>query len=407
MSYSRLYRIKSTLYRLLFPGFLTIGIPSIRRPNTEIIYLYQTLESLINNTSADDKREITVVILLSDLNDTYNDEIARDVYSKFKNFCKEGFLRIIKAPIKIYPNFDMLKSTLHDKIERVKWRAKQNIDFAYLCLYSKNISEYYIQLEDDVLSAGNFSKYIRSQINNVTESWFMLEFSRLGFIGKLFKNEDIITVADFLLYHFEKKPGDLLLGKMLSLKGQTSPIHSVYSLFQHNGKFSSLENKMMPSIDSFFKDADKLILPIMSLPKGNNPPAKLVTSFEAVPGYFPSYAYDGNASSFFWAKTPKRYDHFSVLFETPQNFKRIIVSTGEPTRKKDSLLNSVLFVAVKRNTPIRKGRCGYFYRLADFIDGEVDTKAMGISVPSSIVCLRIYLKRTSKTWVILRDIILI
>ncbi|XP_045175986.2 alpha-1,6-mannosyl-glycoprotein 4-beta-N-acetylglucosaminyltransferase-like isoform X2 [Mercenaria mercenaria] len=395
-------------YRRNNKGFLTIGIPSIRRPNTESVYLYQTLESLINNTNEKEKREITVVVLLSDLNETFNDKIAREIYTRFQIFVEGGFIRIIKAPKTIYPNFDKLSSTMNDNIKRVQWRAKQNIDFAYLCSYSKNISDYYLQLEDDVLSARNFSTYIRNQIYNVTRPWFMLEFSRLGFIGKLFKDEDLEWVAKYLMKNFEKAPGDLLLGKMLSVRGQRFPIHTHFSLFQHNGKFSSLENKMMPSIDSKFKDADSIKLPILSAPKGNNPPTKFKTSFQIVPGYFPSFAYDNNSTTFFWAKRPRKLDYLSLHFKSPHNFTRIIISTGDSKRKQDSLLNSALFTAIKHKSDVHiQGKCGSFILLADFIDGEIDTKAMGINIPNNIICLKIQLMKNSKTWIIIRDIVLI
>lgn len=356
-----------------------------------------------------DREEITVVVLMSDLNETYNSEMAGHVYKSYQSFCDSGFIRIIKAPKSMYPNFSRLKQTLNDRKERVQWRAKQNVDFAYLFLYSRNISDYYIQLEDDVLSAKNFSNYIRIQIQNTSNSWFMLEFSRLGFIGKLFKNVDIDWVADFLLKYYETKPGDLLLGKMLAVSGQKIPIHADFSLFQHNGKFSSLEHKMMPSIDSKFIDADKISLPIMNLPKGNNPPAQFATNFVAVSGYVPSFAYDGNSSTYFWAKRPRRNDYFAIYFESPQSFSRIIIATGDSKRKRDSLLSGMLFVGFKSKTDgvFQKKKCDNSIRISDFVDGEIDTKAMGVHIPKNVVCLKIQLKRNSKTWVIIRDIVLI
>jgi hypothetical protein len=236
----------------------------------------------------------------------------------------------------------------------------------------------------------------------------MLEFSRLGFIGKLFKDRDLQWVGNYLLKNFGKAPGDLFLGKMRALHGQKSPIHTEFSLFQHNGKFSSLKNKMMPSIDSKFKDADKIKLPIMTLPKGDNPPAIFETSFESVPGYPPFYAYDNNSSSFYWAKRPQKLDYFTVHFEKPHNFSRIIISTGDAKRKQDSLAQSTLSVSVKQTTVAYiPGKCGNFVTMAEFIDGEIDTKAMGLHIPNNILCLKILLKRNSKTWVIIRDIVLI
>lgn len=396
---------------LLFSkGFLTVGIPSIRRPSTDTVYLIQTLQSLINHTSHEDKQALTIVVLLADLNQTYNEELGRTLNTKLRKHLDDGFVRVIKPPREIYPNFDNIKKTYNDGGDRLKWRAKQNIDFAYLLLYSQNISDFYIQLEDDVLCATNFTQSIRSELQGMgrTEKWFMLEFSRLGFIGKLFKSKDLPWISNYLLQHFDEKPGDLLLGKMLHANGQRKPIHSNFSLFQHNGKFSSLKNKLMPSIDAYFKDADNIDLPIMQIPTGDNPPASLLTTFEGVPGYPLTAVYDNNATSFYWAKGLRKNDMLLLTLEGPANFSRIIISTGDARRKKDSLMFSALFTAPSRFDRHRneENRCGFFSKLADFIDGEIDTKAMGIQIPLDLLCLKILLRKDSKTWVIFRDIVL-
>lgn len=42
------------------------------------------------------------------------------------------------------------------------------------------------------------------------DSWDMLEFSSLGFIGKLFRSEDLSRVVNFLLMFYKDKPVDLI-----------------------------------------------------------------------------------------------------------------------------------------------------------------------------------------------------
>lgn len=312
----------------------------------------------------------------------------------------------------MYPNFDKVKRTFEDSRQRQRWRAKQNIDFAYLLLYSQNISDYYIQLEDDVLCASNFTSYIKSEIKQnsiIQPHWFMLEFSRLGFIGKLFRSKDLAWVSEILLRLFDSKPGDLMLGTMIQAKGQLKPIHSEYSLFQHSGKFSSLKNKMMPVIDKHFKDADLINLPIMELPSGDNPEARLHTNFVGVKDYPLSAAYDRNFSSFYWARQVRRHDFLLVTLKKPQNISRIIVATGDGKRKEDSLYFSTLHLAsFQLNTSVPEPyRCGAFRRLVDFIEGEIDTKAMGLLIPQNILCLKILANRNSKSWVKIRDIVLL
>lgn len=354
-----------------------------------------------------------MVVLLADLNQTYNIHMADLLNVSFSQFICDGFLQVIRPPSTIYPNFDMVKRTYIDGLDRLKWRAKQNIDFAYLFNYSKNISEYYLQLEDDVVCASNFMTFIQREIARhnaiINPPWFMLEFCRLGFIGKLFRSSDLPWISRFLLKSFDTQPGDLMLGKMLKEKKQPKPIHSKHSLFQHNGKFSSLHNKLMPSIDEHFKDADHVVLQITQLPKGDNPEANIYTNFEGVPGYPVYAAYDGNASSFYWAKRVKMQNIFQLSFIKSHNFSRILISTGDEKRKKDALFYSSLFVATLEPLikPRYLGKCGTFKRLTDFVEGEIDTKPMGVDVPKNIVCLKIVPKLTSHTWVKIREIVLL
>jgi len=52
-------------------------------------------------------------------------------------------------------------------------------------------SQYYIQLEDDVIAKSGYLEFIMETINEQIDDWFMLEFSELGFVGKLFKSQSL------------------------------------------------------------------------------------------------------------------------------------------------------------------------------------------------------------------------
>lgn len=73
------------------------------------------------------------------------------------------------------------------QVERVRWRTKQVADYTALFQFSIGQSDYYLQLEDDVECAVGFVRLIRDYIQKQTKVWAMLEFSELGFIGKLFR----------------------------------------------------------------------------------------------------------------------------------------------------------------------------------------------------------------------------
>ena len=52
-------------------------------------------------------------------------------------------------------------------------------------------SQYYIQLEDDVIANPKYLQFIYQKITDQVDNWFMLEFSSLGFIGKLFRTSSL------------------------------------------------------------------------------------------------------------------------------------------------------------------------------------------------------------------------
>lgn len=82
---------------------------------------------------------------------------------------------------------DELRPTLGDPPERVKWRTKQNLDFAFLMMYAQPRGTFYVQLEDDILAKKNFISTMKNYaLQKISEKapWFVLEFCQLGFIGK-------------------------------------------------------------------------------------------------------------------------------------------------------------------------------------------------------------------------------
>ena len=389
-------------------GFVTIGIPSVHRPNTDKVYVYETLDSLIKNTKDDEKLVVTIVIYMCDMNVTYNSIISQAIYDKYKDFCDSGFIHIIQGTPDIYPDLNKVQQTFNDPVPRIKWRAKQNIDFAYLSLYSRNISEYYIQLEDDVISASGYINDIRTFISAQTKPWFLLEFTYLGYIGKMFHSTDLDRVAYYLLSFYDRMPGDLLLGQIRKLMGQDKPIHTRRSLFQHIGKFSSLKDKLMPSLDKDFKDAGSVHLSINDIPPGDNPTAKILTNLNQYENHEPVFAYD-NSDKYFWARDVKRNQHFTLLFQKPQQISRIIVTSGNPNTKGDAIQYGSLHLAVRDKigqTPSDLKECGEFKKFVGLVGGDVDTKALGLEnkIPSNVICLQIRIDRNQKIWVMIRNV---
>ena len=223
---------------LIFSGFLTIGIPSIKRANG-MSYLLDTLRSIVEHTSPRDKDMTVVVVFLADFDTEYNSQAIANISSLFMPYIKSGFLQVIQASRTFYPPLTNLKRNFGDQPDRIYWRSKQNIDFAFMFIYGRNVSDYYIQLEDDVTCASNFVPKIREFIIYTRRQWVVLEFSELGFIGKLFKSSDLEKLAQYLITFYDEQPVDWLIRWFRMTLGQDHPILRKPTLFQHQGKISS------------------------------------------------------------------------------------------------------------------------------------------------------------------------
>ncbi|CAJ1408459.1 unnamed protein product [Effrenium voratum] len=100
-----------------------------------------------------------------------------------------------------------------DSPKRQWWRTKQNLDYTFLMWYSAGLSDYYMQLEDDIQPVPHFILSVRSYITRslLGQHWVMASFSSLGFIGKMFNTSHLPSLAQFLLTFSTEAPCDWLV----------------------------------------------------------------------------------------------------------------------------------------------------------------------------------------------------
>ena len=164
-----------------------------------------------------------------------------------------------------------------------------NLDYVYLWLSCANKSKYYIQIEDDIIAKAGYMEFINKTIISnvdVKPKWFILQFSSLGFIGKLFRSSalnvnyfelDILdlvifqSLAEFVLLFWKEKPVDWLLEDLLvtkvcnpekdpkSCQTEKTKIKKniVPAQFQHVGVYSSLSGKIQKLKDASFSEKRK------------------------------------------------------------------------------------------------------------------------------------------------------
>uniref|UniRef100_A0A3B4G4T2 Zgc:154054 n=1 Tax=Pundamilia nyererei TaxID=303518 RepID=A0A3B4G4T2_9CICH len=269
------------------------------------------------------------------------------------NFPKEvqsGLLEVISPSQYYYPDFASLKETFGDSKERVKWRTKQNLDFSFLMLYAQDKGTFYVQLEDDVVAkSGYYDEMKAYATNEASKPWLYLEFSQLGFIGKLFRTRDLPMIAEFFLMFHRDKPIDWLLDHILWVKvcnpekddkhctEQKALLKQRYkpSLFQHVGLHSSLPGKLQHLKD---KDFGKQTL----YKAHNNPPAEVSSTLKHYQTHSLKSAYEGR--DFFWAITPLQGDYILFNFSQPVYTSGYLFRSGNIETNGDKFFNTTVEV---------------------------------------------------------------
>ena len=321
----------------------------------------------------------------------------------YMKYLEEGFIQVIQAPAYFYPPLRNLKENFGDKSDRVRWRSKQAVDFAFMFIYSQSLSDYYLQLEDDVITTAGYVSAISDFIEaNAKNYWVTLEFSVLGFIGKLFHSYDLDRLAQFVMFFYEDQPVDFLYRYFNVLNGQQDTYVRVPTLFQHKGKQSSLKDKVVDVKDQYF-DVDQ-----KQFRNSDNPPGTIYTSMEHFGSYLPQLCYS-SASGFFWAKKPMEGDVLILIFNEPTLISRIAITTGSQQHPSDTLIkgNVALSPTLVRGAGNSKEtmlpKCGVYTEIGVFEKGQFDAKVDEI-YSGKVSCLRILVQMSQDQWMVVREI---
>lgn len=314
------------------------------------------------------------------------------------------------------------KRTFNDSLDRVHWRTKQNIDFAAMFSYCEHLSEYYIHVEDDVIAANGYIADIKDLLDRVNSptyknTWFELDFSTLGFIGRLYRSSDLCLIKKFLLLFVIEKPCDILLNDLKHVMMQPKDIRSRKSLFQHVGKTSSLKGKIQNLTDRTFKDLRRPARPVQR-GRGNvierdlsvsfkhsqvpNPmPSKIVTTnMETFGDYKPERGYFSFEKGFYWAKAPSMNSSYRVEYNVTTRVDSITIRTGHPKKFIDMLEKGSVRVSLG-NTSRGPDDCGKFTDIGNFDKGQF---YVHFNSTMDVKCFDIVVTESMKTWLIIAEI---
>ncbi|KAG8586804.1 hypothetical protein GDO81_005486 [Engystomops pustulosus] len=356
---------------------IVMGIPTVKRKVKS--YLSETLHSLIDKLSPEEKLDCVIIVFIGETDLEYVHSVVGSLEKEFSTEIGSGLVEVISPPATYYPDLTNLKETFGDSKERVRWRTKQNLDYCFLMMYAQRKGIYYIQLEDDIVAKQNYFSTIKNfalQLSN--EEWMILEFSQLGFIGKMFQAPDITLIVEFILMFYKEKPIDWLLDHILWVK-----------------------------VCNPEKDADKDFLKPLLHKIHVNPPAEVSTSLKVYQGHTLEKTYLGE--DFFWAITPIAGDYILFKFDKPMHVERYLFRSGNPEHPGDLLTNTTVEVLpyqkdildLKKETKEKRLSDGFF-RIGKFEDGVAE----GPLDPglNPISAFRLSVLQNSAVWIILNEI---
>uniref|UniRef100_A0A8C5G1G1 Alpha-1,3-mannosyl-glycoprotein 4-beta-N-acetylglucosaminyltransferase B n=1 Tax=Gouania willdenowi TaxID=441366 RepID=A0A8C5G1G1_GOUWI len=386
---------------------IVMGVPSVKREVHS--YLTDTLNSLMSELSATEKDDCVIVVLIA--------EMFTDVHR-----CSPSLSR----PVDLFPLSFYLSLFLTLPPGGVlclcRWRSKQNLDYCFLMMYAQAKGTYYVQLEDDIVARPNFFTTMKNfALQQPSEEWMILEFSQLGFIGKMFKSLDLSLIVEFMLMFYKDKPIDWLLDHIMWVKvcnpekdakhcdRQKANLRIRFkpSLFQHVGTHSSLAGKIQKLKD---KDFGK-----QTLHKGHvNPLAEVSTSLKTYKHFTLEKAYHGE--DFFWAFTPVAGDFLRIRFFSPVRVERYFFRSGNIEHPGDKLFNTSVEVLPFDNIQAEKealmdGRDKTpkyhrtedgFIRIGSFHNGVAEGVVDSSFGPLEAV--RLTVRTDSPVWVIISEV---
>ena len=362
----------------------------------------RTIKLLIDSLSEEERKDVFMVIFLADFNETAKSTSFRELSKLFKIFVDQGLLHVIFAPREYYPPLTNLKTKFEDSKERVAWRSKLVIDFAFLMCYCKDLSQYYLHLEDDLTPAPSFYPKLRDFVTSQKNPWPILDAASMGHTAKVYHSNDLDNVANFFYLMYDEMPGDWLLELWRKIKYDRKYYKDFVlppaSFFQHIGDHSSfIENK------NSFKSKERFFDAYDTKYKGLNPTAIISSSMKSNDGTKPEHAYN-KGSGYFWAKEVKKDDFIVITFTSETTVREVFVETGSYLAPADQLKSGLLQASFQNNATKMETNgvtnCGNFETIGVFKDGRVK---VSLNESRKVFCLRVLVIDQSK-WLFVREI---
>lgn len=200
-----------------------------------------------------------------------HDDARTQIINKLERDCKlalgNGHLYLTAAP----PGITLPGET----------GKRDNLDYALQLSFSRHLSNYYMQVEPEVVMKANFGKSIldwAARDNHMpwadrSAEWNVVSFARNGFLRKMIRSKLLPRMAELLLL-FPRTPADALFWDFVDMVSNTTApkscalaadaskrvrpdvilqYHKAECLIEHVGDVSSLDGKVQRLKEDYFK----------------------------------------------------------------------------------------------------------------------------------------------------------
>ncbi|KAM5237791.1 alpha-1,3-mannosyl-glycoprotein 4-beta-N-acetylglucosaminyltransferase-like protein MGAT4E [Ctenodactylus gundi] len=365
---------------------MTIGISSVSQQDP--YSLLYTLASLYQASSAAERKRLTVLVHLADSDLTWLKDTTAHISRLFSPQILAGQLLLIHVPPEAYPTV----SGIQDKAYKAEIYSKQNVNHAFLMSFATKLSDYFLLIGDNVFCAPNFVTQIYSEVTTMKHTqWVLLEFSNMGFIGKLFHSKDLPLLAHFLLLFHKDKPLDRLIRHFRTLLVQEKPILYRPFLFYHRLSHPNFDGNMDTEVQQ------------RNISGPSNPPGSVFTDMSVSDVHFPWEAYTLD-ESFFWTNNVSAGNHLTVLLNHPAMLSKVQVMTGSILDGKYALKKGQ--VELGYDPEGMPQYCTRFALLGHLVEGQLDQEIFQESLAYPVSCVRLVVNANQVAGLIIRHIYL-
>ena len=410
---------------------MAVGFGSVKRKKD---YVLDTVDLMLGrrgdtHITAEERKSVVIVAHFADFDMSWVNRTSSKLQEQYQDLINTGHFHGLHAKEEFYPPLDVCPPTCtyKDDARRVRWRSKQNIDYAFLMYYAATLAPYYLQIEDDINFASNWiskiNEYVTSSYPPTYKSkenapWRMIDFSQLGFIGKYFHSNELTRLAQFLLLFYDQMPCDILINQWMLAMTQGKKIeyfkaHS--SLFQHVGIFRTLGEGFQVLQDTKFGKT-----------LWDNPQANVTRNLTIVPTYDTKFLYfeggepakrkdvcDFSASPkqkqapkrcWLWATHVQAGQHVTLAFPRPTAVNAFLAEFGCDPYPKDLLANGMIQVAGCDGSGHGSSTCSTFHDVVPVRKDRAVYWEEGVSDPpklpfNPVCCLRILVLQAQPEWI--------